>query len=69
MENFETSIELFLKELQKFGGRTPEFSIDYGTETILLLDAPSGFLRRLYDNDRVVAHLSRDGVRIEFLVK
>jgi hypothetical protein len=67
MENFQTSIELFLKELQKFGGRTPEFSIDYGTETILLINAPSGFLRQLYANDRVIAHLGRDGVRIEFL--
>lgn len=66
MEDFQTSIELFLKELKKFGGDTPEFKIDYQTNSIILIGAPSGFLRKLYANDRVVGHLRRDGIYIEF---
>lgn len=67
MENFQTSVELFLKEVQKFWGDNPTFKIDYRKESIILTDAPSGFLRQLYANDRVLAHLSVDGLHISFL--
>ena len=69
MENLTTTIELFLNELQNYGGAEPTFKINYKDGCIILTDAPSGFLKRLYSNPRVMAHLEKDGIHINYFTK
>ena len=61
MQTIETTIELFLAELKSFSHQNISFKVNYGEGHIEIVDAPSGFLRKLYANDRAVAHL-HDGV-------
>jgi len=67
MEDFQTVVELFLKELQKFDGSVPTFKVNYQTKSLILIEAPSGFLSQLYANRKVIGHLRKDGVHIEML--
>lgn len=69
MENFTTTIEIFLNLLENFGGANPKFQIDYKKEVIIVKYAPSGFLKQLYSNDRVLASLQEDGLYIEYFKK
>lgn len=66
MENLETTIQNFLAELEKFNGNQPTFKIDYANKAIIVTEAPSGFLRELYSNNRVVAHLCKEGLYIQY---
>jgi adenylosuccinate synthase len=59
-------INKFLAVVKQFGGANPEFSIDYKKEQIVLKDAPSGFLKLLYYDDNVCAHLTREGIKITY---
>jgi hypothetical protein len=67
MEDFQTSIELFLSKLKRYEGANPIFQIDYRNQFIIVTYAPGGFLRQLYADDRVLANLNEKGLHIEFL--
>jgi hypothetical protein len=69
MENLETTIAIFLNELKKNNGAIPTFKIDYNKGCIILTDASSGFLKQIYSNDRVMAHLLKDGIHINYFTK
>ena len=61
MEKFETTIEMFLAEVKAFSGNNITFKVNYQKEQIELVEASSGFLRKLYANDKACAHFY-DGV-------
>ena len=61
MQNFNLTIEHFLSLVKCFDGSTPTFRINYKKEQIEILYAPSGFLRMVFTNDRVLASLDING--------
>lgn len=67
MGKFEKSIEIFLNVVKRFRGASPKFSFDYSKEEIILIGAPSGFLKLLYDNPNVCGHLVERGIIITYL--
>lgn len=69
MENFETTISIFLTLLKQYSGKAPIFQIDYTKEVIILKNAPSGFLKVLYLSDKVLASLHEEGLYIEYFRK
>ena len=66
MEEFEISVAIFLELLKKYDGRSPEISLNYSKREIYIKDAPCGFMKLLYSNDRVCAHLIKGGIKVEF---
>lgn len=69
MENIETILEIFTKELKQFTGAQPTFKIDYEKEEIILVDACSGFLKRLFKNDRILCHLHDGTMSLSYYTK
>ena len=66
MRKFELGVETFLNVLRKYTGATPVISIDFIAEKIIVVDAPSGFIKLLFSDDRVIAHLTREGLVVEY---
>ena len=67
MEDFQTSLNLFLSELQKYQGKAPEISIDYARGKITIVESSSGFIKQIAKSDRIMIHLSKDGLSVEYL--
>lgn len=68
MRDFEKTVETFLNELRNFTGAKPVISIDFITKKIIVVDAPSGFLKQLFADSRIVAHLTTKGLSVEYFV-
>ncbi len=66
MKEFDKSIAEFLKLIQSNTGANPVFSLDYEKKCIILKDASSGFLKRLYESDKVCAHLTSEGIKLTY---
>jgi len=62
MENFGTVIQEFLNALEAFTGAKPVFSIDYQKKEVLIITAPSGFVKGLAKNDKANLHLTKEGL-------
>jgi hypothetical protein len=61
METIDNTMKLFFAELKAFSHSNITFKVNYEKDQIEIVDAPSGFLRKLYADDKACAHL-HDGV-------
>lgn len=62
MKNFAVTLSTFLALLKDFTGAKPVFSIDYKKEEILLIYAPSGFIKVLTNVEGANVSLSEKGL-------
>ena len=65
-KDFNKVISRFLETIKNHASANPVFSVDYNKEQIILKDAPSGFLKKLYDDDRLCGHLTDKGIIITY---
>lgn len=68
MRDFNKTLEKFLNELKKYNGSNPKFSIDFQKEEISIFDAPSGFLKILYSEDKAVCHFHEGKITVKYFV-
>jgi hypothetical protein len=69
MLEFNKTVEKFLGLIENsISGRLVKFSINYNKKAIIIVDAPSGFLKVLYSDDKTCAHLGSDGITLTYFV-
>jgi len=61
MHKIDDTMKIFFAEIKAFSHSNITFKVNYEKEQIEIVDAPSGFLRKLYADDKACAHL-HDGV-------
>jgi hypothetical protein len=66
METIERTIEIFLELEKRNGGQKTIFSIDFKNEQILVVDMTSAQLKRMYENDKVVASLHNGVITVQY---
>ena len=67
MTNFKTTLNR-LEELVKNNSlnNLNKFEVDFLNEKIYLINATSGFLKRLYQDNKICANLSNGKIEIQF---
>jgi len=65
-ERWQKRQECFLKCVNEWYGNPPTFKMDPAHERITMVDAPSGFIRMLMDNQASL-FLRNEGLIVEFL--
>ena len=58
-------LEIFIANVNNWYGTPPTFSMDPAHERITLITAPSGFIRKLIDNEALL-YLKPEGLVVEF---
>ena len=66
MKNLEKTLDIFLKLTKSHTGMQPTFKINYKENTVDLVDAPSSFLKLVYSNSQVCAHLHKGILSISY---
>lgn len=66
LDKFDSDISKFLKVVKAYAGAKPIFSFDYAKKRIILKDASSGFLKILYRDDDICAHLETEGITLHY---
>lgn len=65
MKEFPEALALFLGFVEQFNGLPPTFQLDYAKKEIILVEAPSAFLRELAVSGAVCS-LRNGVVKVEF---
>ena len=68
MLDIEKSLVKFLEVIKAYTGTSPIFSVDYKKGEIIIKDASSGFLKKLYADERVCAHLTKAGIKVTYFI-
>jgi len=70
MENFKTSLDRLEQLVKKHSlNSLNKFEVDFFNEKIYLINATSGFLKKMYEEKKICAHLSNGKIEIQFFTQ
>lgn len=66
MENIDRLLEVFLQLIKSHAsGSQVQFSVNHAKNEINITNAPCGFLRKMYANDKIIAHQVNGGIVVQ----